>query len=157
MRTLAVALLLSVPLTAGDRSSLEKAVELFKSQDAGQREAGSQLAERELRRLLAPLLKAMEDDDPEMRRRARRSILSLVPGEVEKEKPTARVRANTVFRFGEIQPVHVKQIPAASQRLGPQRRGMGLENEEQLRLVVAVLMGSLGFVVLVVLAVSFVT
>jgi HEAT repeat protein len=86
MRALAVALLLSVPLTAGDKPSLEKAVELFRSPDAGQRAAGSQLAERELRKLLAPLLKAMEDDDPEVRRRARRSILSLVPGEVEKEK-----------------------------------------------------------------------
>ncbi len=91
MRALAVALLLSVPLSAGDESSLEKAVELFKSPDAGQRAAGSQLADRELRKLLAPLLKAMEDDDPEVRRRARRSILSLVPGEVEKEKkPQAR-------------------------------------------------------------------
>jgi C-terminal processing protease CtpA/Prc len=96
MRALAVALLLSVPLSAGDEPPLEKAVELFKSPDAGQRTAGSQLAERELRKLLAPLLRAMEDDDPEVRRRARRSILSLVPGEVEKEmKPQgpAQVRA----------------------------------------------------------------
>jgi len=76
---LAVALLLYVPLTAGDKPPLEKAVELFRSPDAGKRAAGSQLAERELRKLLAPLLKAIEDDDPEVRRRARRSILSLVP------------------------------------------------------------------------------
>lgn len=85
MRALAVALLLSVPLTAGDNPSLEKAVELFRSADAGKRAAGSQLAEHELRKLLAPLLKAMEDDDPEVRRRARRSIVSLVP---EKEPQT---------------------------------------------------------------------
>ncbi|MHC4550863.1 MAG: PDZ domain-containing protein [Planctomycetota bacterium] len=85
MRTLAVVLLLSVPLSAGDKSSLANAVALFKSPHAAQREAGSQLADRELRRLLAPLLEAMKDNDPEARRRARRSILSLVPGEAEKD------------------------------------------------------------------------
>ena len=88
MRALAVALLLSVPLSASDRPALEMAVARFKSPDAGQRTAASQLAKRELRKLLAPLLKAMEDDDPEVRRRARRSILSLVPGEVEKAPQT---------------------------------------------------------------------
>jgi len=86
MRALAVALLLSVPLTAGDQSPLEKAVKLFRSPDAGRRVAGSQLADRELRKLLAPLLKAMEDDDPEVRRRARRSILSLVLDKGEKRE-----------------------------------------------------------------------
>jgi hypothetical protein len=90
MRALAVVLLLSVPLAADDESSLQKAVKLFRSVDAGRRTAGSQLAERELRRLLAPLLEAMKDDDPEVRRRARRSILSLVPGEVEKKKKPDR-------------------------------------------------------------------
>jgi hypothetical protein len=86
MRALAVVLLLSVPLTADDDSSLQEAVELFKSQDAGKRAAGSQLAERELRRLLAPLLAALKHYDPEVRRRARRAILSLVPGEPKKEQ-----------------------------------------------------------------------
>jgi len=85
MRALAVVLLLSVPLTADDTSSLRRAVELFRSPDAGKRGAGSQLAERELRKLLAPLLEALNDKDPEVRRRARRSILSLVPGEAEKD------------------------------------------------------------------------
>ena len=93
MRALAVALLLSVPLTAGDKSSLEKAVELFKSPDAGERAAGLQLAERELRKLLAPLLKAMEDDDPEVRRRARRSIVSLVPGETNEPQTEEEILA----------------------------------------------------------------
>jgi C-terminal processing protease CtpA/Prc len=97
MRILALALLLSVPLSAGDEASLAKAVALFKSPHAAQREAGSQLADRELRKLLAPLLEAMKDNDPEVRRRARRSILSLVPGEVEKDargtKPQTRGRA----------------------------------------------------------------
>ena len=42
----------------------------------------------------------MEDDDPEVRRRARRSILSLVPGEAEKEKkPQAPARLPVVIRL----------------------------------------------------------
>ena len=88
MRALAVALLLLLfaPLSAGERSPLEKAVELFRSPELGQRVAGSQLAEREVRQLLAPLLLALKDEDPEVRRRARRSILSLVPGEAEKDE-----------------------------------------------------------------------
>jgi hypothetical protein len=57
------------------------------------------LAERELRKLLAPLLKAMEDDDPEVRRRARRSVLSLVPGEVEKEKEPQTTEAALLARL----------------------------------------------------------
>jgi hypothetical protein len=85
MRALALVLLLSVPLTADEESSLREAVELFRSPDAGTRGAGSQLADRELRNLLAPLLEALKDKDPEVRRRARRSILSLVPGEAEKD------------------------------------------------------------------------
>jgi C-terminal processing protease CtpA/Prc len=88
MRALAVALLLSVPLTAGDKSSLEKAVELFRSPDAGKREAGSQLAEREVRRLLAPLLKALKEDDPEVRRRARWVLLSLMPDGTPESRET---------------------------------------------------------------------
>jgi hypothetical protein len=97
MRALTVALLLCVPLAAGDEPSLEKAVGLFRSPSPATREAGSQLVDRELRKLLAPLLEAMEDSDPEVRRRARRSILSLVPGEVEKDardaKPQTQARA----------------------------------------------------------------
>jgi len=76
---LGLALLICVPLRAGDRSPLQEAVELFASPDAGKRAAGSQMADRELRRLLAPLLAAMETKDPEVRRRARRAILALVP------------------------------------------------------------------------------
>ncbi|MHC4165221.1 MAG: PDZ domain-containing protein [Planctomycetota bacterium] len=100
MRALAVALLLSVPLSAGDPSSLEKAVALFRSPDAGKRAVGSQLAERELRGLLAPLLEALKDDDPEVRRRARRSILSLVPGEAEKEEKAEKSVMVAVIGLG---------------------------------------------------------
>ncbi len=42
--------------------------------DAAQKELDT-----ELRRMLAPLLKAMQDPDPEVRRRAREAILGLVP------------------------------------------------------------------------------
>jgi C-terminal processing protease CtpA/Prc len=98
MRALAVALLLSVPLSADDKPSLEKAVELFRSPDASKRAAGSQLGERELRKLLGPLLKAMEDDDPEVRRRARRSILRLVPGEVERDEQAKRPPTHEAIR-----------------------------------------------------------
>jgi len=85
MRTSILALLLCVPLLAGDRSPLAEAVELFRSSDAAEREAGSQRAREHLRQLLEPLLAALHDEDPEVRRRARRAILSLVPGELEKE------------------------------------------------------------------------
>jgi hypothetical protein len=86
MRATALALLLCAPLLAGDRTPLAEAVELFKSPDAGEREAGTQRVKEQLKELLGPLLKALEDKDPEVRRRARRAILSLVPGELEKEE-----------------------------------------------------------------------
>jgi C-terminal processing protease CtpA/Prc len=85
MRALGLALLICVPLRAGDRSPLQEAVELFASPDAGKRAVGSQMADRELRRLLAPLLEAMETNDPEVRRRARRAILALVPEAADPE------------------------------------------------------------------------
>jgi C-terminal processing protease CtpA/Prc len=86
MRTTILALLFCVPLLAGDRSPLAEAVELFKSSDAAEREAGSQRARKHLQELLEPLLAALGDEDPEVRRRARRAILALVPGELEKEQ-----------------------------------------------------------------------
>jgi hypothetical protein len=95
MRALAVVLLLFVPLSANDTSPLEKAVELFKSPDAGKREAGSQLAARELRKLLAPLLEAMEDDDPEVRRRARPSVFPVVREAQEREVQEDQKAANS--------------------------------------------------------------
>jgi len=85
MRATILALLLSLPLLAGDRSPLAEAVELFESPDAARREAGSALARNQLQKLLGPLLAALQHADPEVRRRARRAILSLVPGEIEKE------------------------------------------------------------------------
>ena len=86
MRALLLGLLVIVPSLAGEETSLQKAVRLFRSTDAAAREQGSRRADHVLRELLAPLLQALEDKDPEVRRRARRAILGLVPGELEKEK-----------------------------------------------------------------------
>lgn len=101
MRATVLALLLCVPLLAGEKDPLARAVELFESPDAARREAGSQLAGERLRELLAPLLGALEHEDPEVRRRARRAILSLVPGEPEQEerRDRAPARAQQVVRL----------------------------------------------------------
>jgi C-terminal processing protease CtpA/Prc len=115
MRTLGLALLICLPLRAGDRSPLQEAVELFASPDAGKRAAGSQMADRELRRLLAPLLEAMETNDPEVRRRARRAILALVPEAREREEPrpdVAALRARFLAAAGvrQVQLVQAVQV-----------------------------------------------
>ena len=71
--------LLAAPLLAGPDSPFDAAVRLFRSPAPGDRDQGSRIAGRELRRVLRPLLVAMKDADPEVRRRARESILALVP------------------------------------------------------------------------------
>ncbi|MHC4548093.1 MAG: PDZ domain-containing protein [Planctomycetota bacterium] len=92
MRVMIGGLMFVTAILAAEDASLENAVALFRSSAAATREAGSQLADRELRKLLAPVLKAMEDPDPEVRRRARRAILALVPGELEREEEQRRQR-----------------------------------------------------------------
>jgi len=81
MRALYLVLLvaLCLPLQAGDPGNLERAIEMFRSPHPAARAEGSRLANKELRKLLAPLLNAMQDPDPEVRRRVREAILSLVP------------------------------------------------------------------------------
>jgi len=118
MRTLGLALLICLPLRAGDRSPLREAVELFASPDAGKRAAGSQMAERELRRLLAPLLEAMETEDPEVRRRARRAILALVPEAREREAPRPSAAA---ARARPLAGVVVKRVQAVAIQLERKR------------------------------------
>ncbi|MHC4817641.1 MAG: PDZ domain-containing protein [Planctomycetota bacterium] len=136
MRATILALLLSLPLLAGDRSPLARAVELFESPDAGQREAGSQLAGRELQKLLAPLLAALKHDDPEVRRRARRAILALVPGEVEKEdqrippllrQQAAQLRGRQLFlqRFAQHQEATAQALAKLAQRRNQARENEG--------------------------------
>ena len=85
MHRMLFVLLLAPLLSAGDRDVLEGAVELFRSDRPATRAEGSRLAVEEMRKLLAPVLKAMEDKDPEVRRRARRAILTLVPRALEEE------------------------------------------------------------------------
>ena len=97
MRALVLALLIVVPSLAADESSLQAAVRLFSSTDAAARDQGSRTADASLRKLLAPLLQALEDKDPEVRRRARRAILGLVPGEVEKEQQPAQPRQQAIW------------------------------------------------------------
>lgn len=87
MRTvLLVVAVVSLPLFAADEDALGRAIRLFKSPDPAGRTAGSSLAEKEVRRLLAPLVEAMKDPDPEVRRRAREAVLSIVP-EVRRAEP----------------------------------------------------------------------
>ncbi len=76
---LVVLITLCLPLQAGDPADLNTAVEMFRSPHPAVRAEGTKIADRELRKLLAPLLKAMEDPDPEVRRRVREAILALVP------------------------------------------------------------------------------
>ena len=76
---LVVLITLCLPLQAGDPADLDSAVEMFRSPHPAVRAEGTKIADGELRKLLAPLLKAMKDPDPEVRRRVREAILGLVP------------------------------------------------------------------------------
>ena len=85
---------LCLPLQAGDPADLNRAIEMFRSPRAAVRAEGSKLADKELRKLLAPLLEAMKDQDTEVRRRVREAILGLVPDhgrEPEKKRNLANV------------------------------------------------------------------
>jgi hypothetical protein len=76
------AMILLLPLAvafAGEILPLDKATLLWSSDSAEDRDAGSHFVAIHLRRDLAPLLKALEDNDPEVRRRARTAIESLLP------------------------------------------------------------------------------
>ncbi|MHC4958051.1 MAG: hypothetical protein ACYTGN_06710 [Planctomycetota bacterium] len=66
-------------LVAGEKSMLEVAVERFSSQHLAVRDQGSRDASREVRRLLKPLLVALEHSDPEVRRRARAALRMELP------------------------------------------------------------------------------
>ncbi len=76
---LVVLITLCLPLQAGDPADLNTAVEMFRSPQPAVRAEGTKIADRELRKLLTPLLRAMKDPDPEVRRRVREAILGLVP------------------------------------------------------------------------------
>lgn len=80
MRRGPIALLLLAALAAGDETlKLDIAVKGFKSPDLAERQAASRLAQKEVVRLLKPLLDALKDPDPEVRRRAKAAIAMELP------------------------------------------------------------------------------
>ncbi|MHC4550300.1 MAG: hypothetical protein ACYTEZ_16135 [Planctomycetota bacterium] len=92
MRTPVLALVLLWAVAGADETSvLRRAVERFRSQDADDRDAASKEVRFEVRRLLAPLLAALEDDDPEVRRRAREALETLLPRRIALPEPPAVV------------------------------------------------------------------
>lgn len=100
---------LALPILADDPSPLDKAVQLFRSPHAGARTEGTRIADRELRRLLAPLLAAMRDKDPEVRRRAQEVVLALVPYH-EREPETQQERQLRILRANQaaIQAIQIR-------------------------------------------------
>lgn len=91
MRCVAIlALLFAVTLHAGEKeakSRLAVAVDQFRDPDPARRNAASRVAREEVARLLKPLLEALDDQDPEVRRRARAAIRMELPPEVPRKIP----------------------------------------------------------------------
>jgi len=79
MRALTLGLLLVLPLAAQERTELEQCIEAWRSANPATRDAATRRAAAAVRRDLAVLMEAMEDQDPEVRRRARQLLRSLVP------------------------------------------------------------------------------
>ncbi|MDH3593081.1 MAG: PDZ domain-containing protein [Planctomycetota bacterium] len=86
MRRFLMLAVLVAPLAAGE---LEDSVERFRSDAADERDAGSVAAHRIVRAHLKPLLDAMGDPDPEVARRARAIVLSLIPRQPNEPAPAA--------------------------------------------------------------------
>ena len=103
MRALALALILSVPLAAGEKSELAQAVDKFGSDRAAVREAASRSVQRLLSKTLAPLLEAMRSSDPEVARRARRAFASMLPAEKKeaKEEPQSAGAGQVIIIGGQ--------------------------------------------------------
>ena len=81
MRPVPILIFLLVAISfAGERKSpLEVSVERFGSTNLVERDAASRAARAEVLRLLKPLLEALNDPDPEVRRRAKAAILMELP------------------------------------------------------------------------------
>jgi len=113
MRACVVTCLIAGTVAAGENEKLEKAVEQFKSEHPARRDAASRAVDEELRKMLAPLLAALEDPDPEVRRRAQRAILGLVPGELEREEARLEElekKGLVLRRKLQLRPVQVAQL-----------------------------------------------
>lgn len=78
MRALVLLLPLAVAL-AGDAALLEGAAKQWASDSAEERDAASRAVAQHLRRELFPIIAAMDSPDPEVRRRARSALESLLP------------------------------------------------------------------------------
>jgi hypothetical protein len=100
MRALGFLLLLLLPLSAGEIDDLARAVAKFDSDHAGEREAASQTVRRHLQAALAPLLAALKSDDPEVSRRAREAIASLLPERKAEPEASGNVGGNVIIGFG---------------------------------------------------------
>lgn len=103
MRALGFLLLLLLPLSAGETDRLARAVARFNSDYAAERDAASQTVRELLQAELGPLLAALKSDDPEVSRRARRAIASLLPPGREEQEAAERSAAgggNMIIGFG---------------------------------------------------------
>ena len=98
MRVLLLAFLVCLPLAASEDPVLDRAVRNFRSDDADVREGASRLAHAHLQEVLAPLIAALEDPEPEVRRRARDVVRSLLPKEAPAPKQPETVANNNPFK-----------------------------------------------------------
>ena len=98
MRVLLLAFLVCLPLAASEDPVLDRAVRNFGSDDADVREGASRLAHAHLQEVLAPLVAALEDSEPEVRRRARDAIRSLLPKEAPAPKSPETANNDNRFR-----------------------------------------------------------
>jgi hypothetical protein len=81
-------LLLAPLLVAADKGALQLAVEKWQSQHLAVRDQGSRDAAKEVRRLLKPLIEALEHSDPEVRRRARAALSMQLPARLPRKIPS---------------------------------------------------------------------
>ena len=91
-----------LPLSAEGETALDRAIRMFSDRQGGVRQEGTRVAEKEVRRLLAPLIEAMKSPDAEVRRRAREAILSVVPHHDRGAAPKPQLRVNAWQRGGRV-------------------------------------------------------
>ncbi|MEE8104483.1 MAG: PDZ domain-containing protein [Planctomycetota bacterium] len=87
MRPLLLAVALTLPLLAADSPILVQVVSDFGSDDPDTRDRASRHVRSYLQAELAPLLAALEDSDPEVRRRAGNAILEMLPAGFHEPEP----------------------------------------------------------------------
>ena len=86
-------LALCLPLSAGDADVLNAAVKSFESESGAVRQNASKAVRRYLEQELAPLIKAMKSEDPEVARRARDALAAQPEYQQDKPEQPARVVA----------------------------------------------------------------